>query len=98
MILSEPKDWTSDNRKQLQVFLESDTGQLALAWLASRAPELLDGTCVNRTLVASGCVKGYNKALTELVSLTREQPTEVLPPLEYPDLDDDSKWDGPHPK
>ena len=97
MTLTEPRDWTSENRKILQGFLESPTGQLTLSWLAAHTPELLDGADNGRTLVASGVVKGYNKAITELLALTREQPTEILPPTNYPDLENEALWDGTSP-
>jgi hypothetical protein len=91
---SEPPEFTSLHRKALQDFLESETGQIALAWVAHNAPQLLDGTDVNRTLVASGEVKGFNRFLTELISLTFEQPKKSEAASEtFPDLDDDSKWD-----
>lgn len=98
MTFAEPKDWTSEHRKILQGFLESETGQLTLAWLAAHSPELLDGSDVNKTLVASGCVKGYNKALSEILSLTREQPVEAAPATGYPDPDNDALWNGTQPK
>lgn len=94
----QPTEWTSDNRKILETFLESETGKLALAWVEFHAPKLLDGSDVNRTLVASGCVKGYADAVSELISLTGEQPPEVQPPNSYPDLDNDALWDGAKPK
>lgn len=90
---SEPPEWTSDHRKLLQDFLESDAGQIALAWVAHNAPSLLDGSDVNKTLVASGEVKGFNRFLSELISLTYEKPTSEAPAsTSFPDLDDNSKW------
>lgn len=66
-----------------------------LEWLAFLSPVLLDGTDVNRTLVANGEVKGYTAAVATLVSLTREQPNQsnTKEHEPYPSLDDDKKWD-----
>lgn len=92
---AEPPEFTSDHRKQLQDFLESDAGQVALAWIVHNAPQLLDGGDVNKTLVASGEVKGYHKALSELISLTYEKPGKSSDTASeaFPDLEDDSKWE-----
>lgn len=95
----EPPDWNSDHAKLLRDFLESEAGQLALAWVSHNAPTLLDGSDVHKTLVASGEVKGYGRALAELVSLTYEKPkVEQEPTPNFPDLDDDAQWvDVPRP-
>lgn len=87
-----PQEWSSEHAQALKAALESDAVKLALEWVAFHAPKLLDGSDVNKTLVASGEVKGYSNALMELFSLTVEQPAEVKPPTNYPDLDDDSQW------
>lgn len=90
-----PPEWTADNAKNLRDFLETDTGRCTLEWLAFLAPVLLDGTDVNRTLVANGEVKGYTAAVSTLVGLTREQPNQPNQKEHepYPSLDDDAKWD-----
>lgn len=87
-----PRKWTSVEAKILRDFLNSDTGQLALEWAAYKAPELLDGTHKNKTLVAGGEVKGYQNALAALWNLTIEQPVEATNPENYPDLDDPTQW------
>jgi hypothetical protein len=84
--------WTQDDATNLRVFLGSDTGVRTLAWLKYWAPHLLDGSHVNRTLVASGQVKGYSAVLENLDSLTKENPSDQPVPTEYPDIDDDTKW------
>jgi hypothetical protein len=65
-----------------------------MAWLRFWAPTLLDGEHKNKTLVASGQVKGYYEAIDFLRSLTEENPIPEDPKIaaEYPDLDDDKKW------
>lgn len=86
--------WDGEDAVVLRNFLESDTGLRALAWLKYWAPVLLDGSHVNKTLVASGEVKGYNNAVEFLRSLTTDNPVPEEPKVseEYPDLDDDKKW------
>lgn len=88
-------DWDSDDAHALKDFLASETGLRALAWLKYWAPELLDGSHMNKTLVASGQVKGYTAAVENLHSLCRENPIpedSSLQSPEYPSLDDDTKW------
>ena len=85
-------DWTVDDALVLRTFLESATGMRTLAWLDHWAPALLDGSHVNKTLVASGEVKGYTAAIKHIISLTRDNPIEKPRETEYPDPDDDSKW------
>ena len=87
-------DWNSDDARVLRLFLESDTGLRTLGWLKYWAPSLLDGSHVNKTLVASGKVAGYSEAVENIFSLTRENPIpdEQVTTTEYPDLNDNSKW------
>lgn len=86
-------DWRSDDAIALRTFLESETGQRALHHLSEAAPTLLDGSDVNKTLVASGCVKGFSDAINALISLTVELPQSAPVKDSYPSLDDDSAWD-----
>lgn len=91
---SQPADWDSAHAETLRTFLASETGQLALAWLSYFVPALLDGSDVNKTLVASGEVKGYTTAVSNFLALTREPPQDSPKTQEeYPDLDDEKKWD-----
>lgn len=88
-------EWSVDDALNLRNFLDSTSGRRSIEWLRFLSPQLLDGSDVNRTLVASGEVKGYNSALDLLFMLTRENPSEKPEePEAYPSLDDDSKWDG----
>ena len=87
-------DWTSSDAVRLREFLESSTGQRAIAHVTDDAPVLLDGSDVNKTLVASGEVKGFNKALRSLFLLTIEKPPAPAERKDpYPDIDDDKHWD-----
>lgn len=86
-------EWTGDHAQNLRTMLASETFQLALAHLGQIAPSLLDGADVNKTLVASGEVKGFNAAISFLFSLTRQQPKATPTSAQYPDPDDDAAWD-----
>lgn len=94
----EPDNWDSINAGELRNFLESNTGILTLRWLIHQSPDLLDGSDVNKSLVASGQVKGYDAAINNLFSLTKVQPAEVTLAEAYPAIDDDSKWNDSKPK
>lgn len=85
--------WESSDATALRQFLESKTGQRALMHLSDQIPPLLDGSHVEKTLVASGVVKGWNDSLRALLSLTIEQPAPVKTPEAYPSLDDESAWE-----
>lgn len=89
---SVPK-WDSSDASLLRQMLESDVFQRALKLaVLLDSPNLLDGTDVNKTLVASGRVQGFHEAFSALFRLTVEQPKEAALPEAYPSLDDDSKW------
>lgn len=90
--------WEGTDATSLRTFLESGTGVRMLQILAFNAPALLDGAHMNKTLVASGEVKGYTNALTALVSLTESRPVEAAPVDNYPPLDDEAAWTKPAPK
>jgi len=87
--------WESSDAAALRFFLESKTGQRALMHLSDQVPSLLDGSDVNKTLVASGVVKGWNDALRALLNLTVEQPAPIKAPEAYPSLDDEDAWKDP---
>lgn len=88
-------EWDQDCTLKLREFLETREGRLTLEWLKFWSPSLLDGSDVNRTLVASGEVKGYTATLENIFSLARENPIPEPPKIleSYPDPEDDSKWD-----
>lgn len=89
----EPPEWTSDDALTLKSFLETSSGVKLAQILAFLAPSLLDGEHKNKTLVASGAVKGYTEAVENLFSLQTSRPKEAEPkPDNYPSLDDESKW------
>lgn len=84
--------WESDDASQLRSFLDSDTGQRAIALVGREAPTLLDGGDVNKTLVRNGEVKGFTSALQNLFKLCYAQPEQPPAISAYPDVDNDSQW------
>jgi hypothetical protein len=97
-IAQEPPEFNSDHCKILRDFLNSETGQIAIAWVVHNRPALLDGGDVNKTLVSCGEVKGFDRFLSELISLTYEKPVKTEPEnAAFPDLDNDAAWpkEGP---
>ena len=87
-----PPEWDSVDAVNLKQFLDSQTGQRWLGHLLFQAPHLLDGSDVNKTLVASGAVKGYTMAVENAISMTVQKPETPKPKDNYPSLDDDSAW------
>lgn len=98
MIILAPKTivWESEDAARLKDFLDSTTGVRLLQVLALGAPDLLDGTHKNKTLVASGAHAGYQEAVSTIFRLTYENPNEpAVPPVvsdNYKSLDDDAAW------
>jgi len=93
-----PIKWESEDAKRLSDFLESSTGQRAITLVAGMAPALLDGSDVNKTLVASGKVAGYGESIQNLFNLTVVQPPQPQTRDAHPDLDNEALWDGTEPK
>lgn len=91
-----PPEWTSENAAALKEFLSSTTGIRLQQVIAYNCPPFLDGSDVNRTLVAGGKRAGYEEALAYLNSLVTVQPEQPEQPFSetYPPLEDDSKWDN----
>jgi|SRR6185295_11896875 len=90
-------EWNSEDARLLKALLGSEVFQKALVILAEQGPSLLDGADVNKTLVASGEVKGYSTCVQNLFQLTYEQPVAGPVSESYPDLEDESKWGKPTP-
>lgn len=92
-------EWDSQDAKILRTFLETTVAKKAFAIVSELAPPLLDGADVNKTLLRSGEVKGWQSALVALVELVNHKPEPPAePPSSYQDLDDESKWVGANPK
>lgn len=93
-----PPDWTGDDAKVLRTFLETDSAKKAFSIISDLCPPLLDGADVNKALTRAGEVKGWQAALVALVDLVSHKPETEDAPTNYPDPDDESKWQGALPK
>lgn len=96
MILREPPQWNKDAAALLRQFIETPTGQLFLAQIAFRRPNLLSSTDINAVALRAASVHGFEHALQTILSLI-EPPVEAErsePETEaFPDLDDKSAWE-----
>jgi hypothetical protein len=98
-ITAQPLDWTSNDEEQLARFLTSPTGQRFIPKLLEVTPALLEQGHVNKILIRSGIVRGFQILASEILRLAHpsSKPTEQTP-TEYPALDDDAKWGKPPPE
>lgn len=102
MIVGTPPGWSKGASELLKQFLETQTGQLFLAQLATTRPSLSGSEEINAVALRAKYVGGYEACLAKISTLSEPPPvedgkgdTDEL----YPDLDDESKWkDGQPPK
>lgn len=99
-ITAQPLDWTSNDEEQLAKFLSTPTGQRFLPKLLEVTPPLLEQGHVNKILIRSGIVRGFQILAAEILRMSQSAPkvVENQPPTEYHSLDDDSKWPAPPPE
>lgn len=86
-------EWDSANAQSLREFLEGPTGQRMLQHLSASLPEPYDGPNGTQMIAAAKKIEGYQEAISTLVHLTKEQPQQAAPVEQYPDINDDSKWE-----
>lgn len=86
--------WHSEDIAIFRQFLESRTGTKLVPKLAEAAPTLLDGGHANKTLVRNGELRGFQIALREIYFLAYPPPEPPKEEKNYPDLSDDSAWEG----
>lgn len=93
MILGTPPGWSKGSAELLKQFLETQTGLLFLANLASARPSLSPDSDISAVALQAKFVAGYELAIERISSLT-EPPIEDKDTGEetYPNLDDESKW------
>lgn len=94
-ISANPSDWTSVDSENLSKFLDTDTGKRLLPKIAEAAPLLHDGGEVNRILIRTGELRGFQTVLREILSLAHPAPPVQQSNGEYPNLFDDKGWEGP---
>lgn len=93
--MSELLVWTSEDVALLRAFLETRCGEKIIPMLAQSAPTLFDGGEINRLLVRSGELRGYQSALREINFLAYPPPAPAKEPNAYPDLFSTSESDWP---
>lgn len=99
MILREPPVWNEAAAELLKQFLDSGAGTLFLAHLAAHRPALATNTSdVNAVALQASVVAGYERAITNILSLAEPPTKEGDAEETYPHLDDDSKWKSEPPK
>lgn len=92
--------WHSDHAIKLRNFLESETGQLTLDILRFLKPAYSLNNDPYSIARSHGAQEGYENYPNNLWLLTR--PEFLEPPesdrTQYPDLNDDTKWNDSNPK
>lgn len=96
MITIEPNKWDSDDAKILKDFFASTTGALALQHTLYAMPAFSDAS-PHATLVSSCLREGFQRAVQALLDLQTIRPPQAEPESNYPDLDDNTKWQDDEP-
>jgi hypothetical protein len=79
-------------------FLSTTTGQRVIAKALDGVPPLLPSGDTNAILIRSGEVRGWAAAAQAILGLAAPLPTPSSSVSDqFPDLDDDSRWDTPTP-
>lgn len=94
---------SAEDRLALQLFLKGPVGSkvlksLLVATPTANTPIPCPGS-ENETLFRSGCTKGWTAAIDHLVRLSdREDAEPAREPSNFPNIDDESAWDGANPR
>lgn len=96
-VTSGPLEWDlSEDRDILAQFLKTRTGSRLIPKLAEACPLLHDGAKenVNQILIRSGEARGFQRALSMILSLATPEPEGGNEPVAtgYPPLNDDAAW------
>lgn len=92
-ITHEGLDWSDDDVLNLRAFLKTRTGTRMLPKMLEMLPVLLGDGEINKILIRTGEVRGFQDAARQILALA--YPPNELPkeqPKNYPDLTDDSAW------
>lgn len=94
-ITSTPLEWTSDDALNFRAFLKTQSGSRLLPKAAESTPALLPEGDINRILIRSGEVRGFQAVIQTLLSLAypTAEPENTAGNTNYPDLTDDRSWD-----
>lgn len=85
-------DWSSEDTDNLRKFLTTRSGSRLLPKLAESAPILFSEGDVNKILIRTGELRGFQSALREIMTLANPPPEVKPTPGDYPDLLDDDAW------
>jgi hypothetical protein len=92
-IVAKPSDWLTTDQERWAAFLDTETGRRLLPNLAESAPQLLAEGDINKILIRSGEVRGYQNVLQNLILMAHPSAkVETVNATEYPPLTDDAKW------
>lgn len=91
-IVNEQLPWSTEDESHWLAFLQTPTGGRLLPKLAEQAPQLLDGGHVNRVLIRSGELRGFQSAIQILLSLSHAPPRLDINNNNYPAPEDDRAW------
>lgn len=93
--MTEELSWSSEDVDIFRQFLSTKTGAKLAPKLAEiSVPTLFEGGEVNRILIRSGEVRGVQLVLSNIYSLAYPPPAAPVETAAYPDLNDDSAWEG----
>lgn len=93
-ITTELLPWSSDDEAHWNSFLLTDTGKKLIPKFVENIPPLLTKGDINGILIRSGEVRGFQLAVSALLELTHSPPLPVKNPENYPDPEDDTKWNN----
>lgn len=94
-ITADPLSWTTIDSDNFAKFLDTETGRRLIPKLADAAPPLLDGGDVNRILIRTGELRGFQLSLKEILFLAHPPPPPPQREDNHPPLEDDKYWAGP---
>lgn len=92
----EPSKWNNDAALLLKQFLATSTGRLFLLHLDYLRPDLSSLEVMESVALKAKLVEGYERAISNVISLSMPQPKEgeATSTVFYKDLDDDTQWDA----
>jgi len=90
-ITNDPSEFSSEDVAAWRAFLNTRTGQRLLPKLLEETPVLIAGGEINRILIRSGELLGYQAAVRALLTLANP-PAEQKSISNFPDLADDNAW------
>jgi hypothetical protein len=94
-VSSVPVEWDpSEDREIWFQFLQTKTGRRLIPKVLESCPSLLGHGDTNAILIRSGELRGVQLIVQSLLALSVPEPKveSETPAVEYPPLDDDSRW------